>query len=497
MMAMINFDIMFSNHRYLLMMTAWVWACVGYAQQPGNIRISEFTYVYTGSAVDDDKPSQGMMPVFVQPRIVYALNENLAATMKASVIEAINAYWDAGLDAGSITMVTDRYNNPLRELPKFKPKVQKNNPGGYELFLRIADRNSEMMGLLTGQPIPQDTRLLFECKVLNGADGKEIFSRKMEAFLSRAEVPAGAYPLEKVPGMPASFLAAFDSAARVFFSSTSREMLTVPVEPACLFIPAEVGSTIRHTVKFEYEGREIRLVNGPEIAWAPAPLERVQTGKTKREGAGVGSGIFTAITGMSNEKEKKVIKPYMTRLVMDDRGTGVPYGFHIPVVEEESTIVNTYREKDGSGSSSVKTEKSDAGMQRRVNGPSFITRGNDTIGTFTFRDLPAAAATNGDVLLYCWNGKDSSTMMPIPDSWTNEAYNPLTVSGDLYGKPFSFTNAKAGNQLDVWYADEHVATFKVKSGLPVDGIVYESTTPDEVLKVLAMFTSLPYGYYGK
>jgi hypothetical protein len=99
-------------------------------------------------------------------------------------------------------------------------------------------------------------------------------------------------------------------------------------------------------------------------------------------------------------------------------------------------------------------------------------------------------------LKYLWDGRDSATIMLMPDGWGIEGdYKLLGIAGELYGKKFQFNNSKGGNQLDVWYNQQQVATFKVENGLPKDGILYKADAPEEVLKVFAMFCALPYSYY--
>jgi hypothetical protein len=221
-------------------------------------------------------------------------------------------------------------------------------------------------------------------------------------------------------------------------------------------------------------------------------MEREKIGKTKRDGAGIGSGLL-AIAGVSNTKEKSETTPFMTRVQMEDKTTGVLYGFYIPITENTTQEVYTDRERSN-GSSNIVKEVGPTNFSRTINGTSMILRGTDTIGNFNV--FTSMAAIANDNFLYMWNGVDSASISRIPEHWnTSGPHRLLHVKGEIYGKSMLFSNSKNGNQLDVWYDNQHVATFKVENNLPREGVLYDTEVPDEVLKVLGMMASLPYSYY--
>jgi len=460
------------------------------AQKP--MRLKEVTYLFSGSGLYDGPTEVASTPGanYVSPRIIYAMNDSMGQIMKRSLLDAMNHYWEAGFDLS--TLEVTRSSSMLREFPKFKPKVAKGSSDNWEVFVRISDRAAYPWIAAAAGLSENAANLLFECKVLNGADGKETFSRTMQVTIKRSPPPPGSYLLEKVPGMPQSYLNAFDSAVRVFFSAGAPATLNLDMEPACLFVSDSLTRQIRRIIRFTAEGNTVRVIDGPEMSWAPGKMDMEKSGKTKREGAGVLGGILTATTGISSSGEKSKTTNYISRIPVTDPTENKTYTFHIPVTEKEVQTIERNRER---GSGTVHTETTDRSSNRYTNGPGYLTLEADTIGTFEF--YPGQPNEEEDVFTSCWNGVDSATIMPMPNRWNNDdLYNPISVEGTLYNKPFRFSNHKAGNQLDIYYDAKHVATLRVNNGLPTDGILYNADVPAYVLKALAMFTTLPYGFYG-
>lgn len=481
--------------------TIWLFIssiCTGAFSQTTNrlpLVIGGFEYLYSGNAAFDNNSLGKGNPIdYGSPRIVFALKDSFLIQMSNSLLHAINQYWDS--DLNNVLLYVEGTGGMFREYPKFKPKLPKNSSNTALLFLRIVDRFHTIIG------IPYDFSgslaglYSFECKVFNGNNGSEIFSRVMEVEWYRKPVPDGQFLLTQLPGMANSFLSAFDSAAATFFNTSAPEKLRLEIEPACLFVNLATSTRIKQSIKFSYDNDKIMVTEGLELAWILRDLERQKTGKTKKSGYGVGSGLFSLATGIENEKERTKTNHYLSRFLIDDPSTNVLYGFHIPLQEIESEFVSTMRMRNNDGSKSIEKDKRDGGLVRKTLPGCFITRGNDTIGSFDFTDRPVSRKKDG--FSYYWNGRDSSSISLMPAFWSPKVdYSLLAVEGMLYGSPFIFSNSKAGNQLDVWYNEKQVATFKMKNGRPSDGILYENDLPYEVLKVLAMFTSLPYDYYGK
>lgn len=456
------------------------------------MRLKEVTYIFSGTGFYEGftDVSSSPMAAYTSPRIIYAMNDSMAQIMKRSLLKAMNSYWEAGFELDGLEVT--RSSSMLREFPKFKPKVAKGSSDYWEVFIRISDRVAFPWMPEAGAMTENATNLLLECKVLNGADGKETFSRSMQVGIKRTPPPPGSYLLEKVPGMPQSYLHAFDSAVRVFFSSGPPATLGLEIEPACLFVSDSLSRQIRRLIRFTAEGNTVRVIDGPEMSWAPGKMDMEKSGKTKREGAGVLGGILTATTGISSSGEKSKTTNYISRIPVTDPVENKTYTFHIPVTEKEVQTIERNRER---GSGTVHTETTDRSSNRYTNGPGYLTLEADTIATYQF--FTGQPDKGEDVFNRCWNGVDSATIMPMPKSWNNDdLYNPLSVEGTLYEKPFRFSNHKAGNQLDIYYDAKHVATLRVNNGRPTDGILYNADVPAHVLKALAMFTTLPYGFYG-
>lgn len=454
--------------------------------------LSELTYYFSGGAYYEgfSDVTASVTRSFISPRIVFAMNPEMADAMKQSLLDAMNDYWESDFSINKLEVKTSP--TVFREFPKFKPKVQKGASPNWQVFVRVSDRPS--FSWVPGAPsmAENETNLLFECKVLDGADGRETFSRSMQLAIKKLPPPPGSYMLQKVPGMPGAFLDAFDSAAHAFFSTGAPAKLELDIEPACLFVSDSLARQIRRLIRFTTEGNMVKVIDGPEMSWAPGKPGQEKTGKTRREGAGILGGILTATTGVTTTGEKSKTTDYLTTIPVTDPGENKTYTFLIPVTEKVVESVERNRER---GTGTVNTETTSRNASRTINNPCHLTLEADTIGRFSI--MPRQPEEYGDVFTRFWNGTDSSTVLPMPGKWSNEdLYNPLSVNGELYGKPFRFSNHKAGNQLDIYYDGMHVATLRVDNGRPVDGILYYADVPEKVLKALAMFSTLPYAWYG-
>lgn len=464
-----------------------------YAQQQRKpMVLNEMTYFFSGGAFYEgfSDVSTAVKASFVSPRIVFAMNPEMADAMKQSLLDAMNDYWEADFSINTMEVKTSP--SIFREFPKFKPKVQKGSSPNWEVFVRVSDRPTFSWMPGATNIAENETNLLFECKVLDGADGRETFSRSMRLAIKKLPPPPGSYLLQKVPGMPGAFLDAFDSAAHVFFSSGAPSQLELDIEPACLFVSDSLVRQIRRLIRFTTEGNMVKVIDGPPMSWAPGKTGQEKLGKSKRDGAGILGGILTATTGITTTSEKSKTTEFLTRIPVTDPSENKTYTFLIPVTEKMVESVERNRER---GTGTVNTETTARYVSRSISGPCHLTLETDTIGIFS---MQAEFADNPeDMFTRFWNGTDSSTILPMPEKWSNtDLYNPLSVRGELYGKPFRFTNHKAGNQLDVYYDAKHVATLRVDNGRPVDGILYEADVPEKALKALAMFTTLPYAWFG-
>jgi hypothetical protein len=473
---------------HLLVLAIFCLGEVVFAQERKTIHINQFTYLYTGHGLPETKP-EGWQTVGA--RVIYALNDSIRQIMGKMAVDAINAYWEAGIDSAQFQL--EKANPMFREYPKFKPKIPKKYSDGWELFFRIVDKGNPLI-MFTGfeQPNNYAGTFLLECKVLNGNDGSEIFSKTMDAVVEFGFKPQGCYVLKNIPGLTADYLDAFSEILSRFFSSNTPSLYTASIKPACLFIDLKTATQIKRTIRFERSGNTLQVVEGPDLGWTPKSTEKEKAGKTKVQGNGIGSGLL-ALAGVDNSKERVEKTKFIHRINMEDKSTGILYVFHFPVEEIVTQEVQTNSVKK-EGNSTFEKQVGPGQIDRRMDGPAHIVRGNDTIGKFELRR--AFPANKDDNLNRMWNGKDSSTITPIPEHWgTSGTYQPLQLKGTLYGKEFLFTNSKGGNQLDVWYGNQHVATFKLEDYLPEEGILYNTDIEEEVLKVLGMLASLPYESY--
>jgi hypothetical protein len=279
-----------------------------------------------------NRPIPGFSEMFMFPgSMVYALDDSMLAHMSQSILQAINSYWSVQLPGTN--MEVEKAKRAFRDYPPFKPRLSKSAEDKWHIFLQIVDRGSGSIYSPDPEHWLTATRLLFECKVLNGKDGKETFARNMEVKVEMLLPPPGAYPLEKLPGMPASFLKSFDSSAQVFFSSGASGTLRLDVKPAFLYIPEDVSREIRQLVRFKTEGDRISVTEGPAMSWTPGITTDEKIGREKNNTGGKILGdIVTMTTGVGNVKTSTTY--YMARVQMKDSAKDTTqestYTFHVP-----------------------------------------------------------------------------------------------------------------------------------------------------------------------
>ncbi|HSK13114.1 MAG TPA: hypothetical protein VK907_07845 [Phnomibacter sp.] len=484
-----------------------------HAQPPRPpMRLAQFSYLYIGSGEYDattrepKAPAFGFQVPFPDQRIVYALKDSINDLLAGELLQAMNAYWDLSLEPAALQL--EKANPAFREVPKFKPKLAK-GATGWHIFMRVTDK-----GPITMLPYMPDalktkvaaayegidlaaiaTRLQFECKVLNGADGSEVFSRDMEATLVRSDPPPGQYPLVRVPGLPASFIHCFGQAAQGFFRHDAPERLVLDVAPACLYIPDSRQQQIAQTVRFARQGDQVTVTEGPPMVWMPIrKIERERTSKKKRSGhVGVLDNILASSLKMDVSREKKTSAEYMNRIRIIDPLHDRQFIFHIPTrdTEVEEVVVS------GDRSGTVTTENLGGSLSRTLlHDTSYLTAGTDTIARFMFHDDPPE--NTSDPLLYGWDGRDISTIMPVPAQWSNQtAYAPIGLKGMLYDRPFHISNLRSGNQLDLYYGNEPFGTLRLRDGMPLDGVLYHTDVSLQVWQAMATFALIPFAYFGK
>jgi len=127
--------------------------------------------------------------------------------------------------------------------------------------------------------------------------------------------------------------------------------------------------------------------------------------------------------------------------------------------------------------------------ERQVAGECYYTQANDTIARFGFWNVPKALPL--DTARYFWNGYDSATIQPLPNSWTKRGvYKPTVVKGVLYGKNFVIKNTNAPHMFDITYNGKLIATIQTDDGVPVNGYLYNAGLPQNTYRtfiVLATF----------
>jgi hypothetical protein len=413
--------------------------------------------------------------------------------MEAMVTSAMRAYWGEQLaPADFFLQATGKAKDKSR---KYKPQLPKNASDASYICFRIFDALYNAVPDAEHETNSLAARLRLECKVLRGPRGREVFSRSMQVDMNRMPAPPGSYTLFRLPALPASFLQAFDSAMRVFFSDNPPPLLRLDVLPACLYFEDSMKHQIRQLVRFSYDGQQVRVSEGPPLSWMPGALERRQTGKGVHEGRlGLLGFLITSNTGLGTSRTIIDTIPCMTTIPFRDPQDSNLILFHLPV--QEITTEEVDRQRVGpKGNRTVIEQSTGSSFQRRISGTSIVMAGPDTIALFNM--VRPDSSDMHDPYPYCWDGADSTTIEPMLWAANNLAgHVPLNIKGILYGKPFTISNLKAGNQLDIFYDEQHIATLRVKNNAPLDGIIYYADISRDALRVLGMFACLPYAYYG-
>jgi|GEM_PF-6772379 hypothetical protein len=286
----------------LLAIAAWQNACAQQQKAP-DIVVAEMKYKYLSQPKD---PNFTMFPP-VPPRIAYATNDSMAQVMSNSLLQAINNRWGCQL-AGLKLEVDKVLMPPITGIVKFKPKTKGLDKDKWHVFIDLYDegRNNEYARQMRRDLSPPDpnqaTVLICRVKVINGADGSESFSREILAKFVN-EGPAGLqYVLEKLPGTSASFLAAFDSLAKLLFAPAAPDYIELPVKPACAFVPADTTANFKQRLRFASNGDTITQLEGNGFSWKVGQLVRQLKSENEKVVGNIAAGVFTTITGVGSEK---------------------------------------------------------------------------------------------------------------------------------------------------------------------------------------------------
>jgi hypothetical protein len=463
------------------------------AQETPNIVVADMSYLYTGAVYKDSAMPASNPIQQAASRIVYALNDSIARRMAGTLLQAMNNRWGSSIK--DVNLKVDKAENMLGMVPKFKPKIKKPDAGTQYIFLRIVDYghsadNFAAMAIGGFNNSSLATTLVFECTVINGSGGNELFSRAMSLNLQRLPVPTGQYELRKVPCLPGDFMLAFDSAVNRFFSQAAPVALTIDVQPPCLFINDSMSRQVRQMVRFSNQENIISTIEGPELKWQLGRADNKKLGRVSKLGQNVAGGLLTLFTGLGTDRVS--LERYLATIEMRESKQAESYVFLITYLEEERE--DRERVRNSSGSYTTTTGFVSRTRYADPEQDSHLMLGGDTIASF--RIIYTPAGKNTDLYAACWNGQDSATIVPMPAYWSNSGmYRPLQTEGTLYGKPISLQNRKDGNQLDMYYDSLHVATLRISADRPQAGIIYQADLEPRVLKALALFSSLPYSYF--
>ena len=462
------------------------------------IRVEKMEYAYNPNLIESTNEG---LPVYF-PRIILANDDSIAERMKQSVLSALNNRWNSIILNPQWKMNSGfLFNKP----PRFKTKFKNGVSGSWHLFFQVIDNgpytiNEHMSPFRTFPPIQSLDYAQYHIKIkaliVDGSNDKMIFSNEMAVEMQRTQVPIGQILLQQIPALTDSFLQAFDKAIQVFFSEPPQKELKLEVTPACLFL--DVDKALPEARKLNFVTKDDSIIELLQLKkeWT---IQNSRTEKTKRKN-NFGNNLFnsslTLFTGLETDKIREM--GYQTTFGFTDLNKMEHYYCKIPFTEERREGKEREATWDSNGHKSYDTYLNGELSVSRFIDPKqliYLIREKDTVGSFkiTIGNTP----NSKNQFAQCWDGKNESTLTPIPESWftinyqQNNNTSPYILEGELYKTPFIIEKSRAGNQVDIKIEEQNMATLKIYNNKPVFGLLYSPPTDEKTFTVLMMLSSLP------
>ena len=378
--------------------------------------------------------------------------------------------------SGTSFNLTVKKLNPFQEYPKFKTEVKEKKETSLYLFLQIFERILFQPGI-SDNAVVQSSSIEINCRIIDGANGSTLLDKMFTVDIHRNKAPEGQVILTKLPAHPAVYISAFDSIASWIFQPAVIAPRELYLSPACVYsakgIPA---GAIRELDSFDL---------------TPLPHKIIQTRRRPNRAGNAASGAISLITGVGISKSKsadyRAIFPFLSG--NDTLNCVIDYK---EIVTAERTVEKT---KNDDGSKSVSTEAGDYGAAERYTDPNenqFMMVGQDTVSWFTLSYEPSPKS-NLDHTQY-WDGKDSSSVVPLNDKWKNFSEGPcLTIWGKTKDKQFRMQSL-SDMQAKMFYLEEYPALIIIGNEKPVRAYAYRELTSEQ-WKIFTALASIPFSYF--
>jgi hypothetical protein len=469
------------------------------------VKVEKMEYLYNPTLFETSNSSSTNNDY----RVILATDTIVAEKMKKSILSAIDKRWEA-------TFLNAKWEieqmNSYGKLPKFKTKLKKGLPGSWHLFLQVIDNGQFPLTDKNENPFegPQSFESMdyspyyMQIKVLlvDGGNETVVFSNELTLEMHRSAIPEGQLLLRKIPALTDSFLQAFDNGIQKLFAPPAQNDIKLQIStvtPACLYI--EEDEKFKNAKKLTFNIKQDSIVELPVLqqSWIIQEIKTQKTGRVNNFGNNLFNSSLTLLTGLSTDKIRA--KRYVATLGLKDLNQKLHYSCQIAFIEEtrEETERETDRNTDGSKSyarigNGIVQKKRYADPKQNA----FVLQEKDTIGHFKIR--LGNRASSKEHFSKCWDGKNETSISPMPEFWNNIAVaqnissEPFFIEGVLYNLPFVIENSKAGNQLDLEIDRQEIATIKMSNNRPVEGLLYKNTTDPKTLQILLMLSTLTLGY---
>jgi len=477
--------------------------CVAYSQSTEKqiIRVEKMEYAFNPNLVERYNE---VGPIYTS-RILLANDPSVAEKMRLSVLSAINNRWSSIVLNPKWDMNSGFLFN---KAPRFKSKLRKGIPGSWHLFFQVIDNG----------PYPIDDKHLSPFKlfpdletldyapynlkikalIVDGSNEAVIFSNEMTILMQRNKVAVGQILLQKVPALPDSFLQAFDKAIQQFFLEPSQKELTLEIVPACLFLG--VDKALHEAKKLNFVSKNDSIIEQLQLKkeWVIQKSTTIQIGRKNNFGNNLFNSSLTLLSGLETDKIRE--RKYQTTFRFIDLNEKSRYYCQIPYSEETREGKSREAMKDNNGNKSYSNYLNGDFSVARSFDPKktlFLIREKDTIGSFRF--VSGNSPNYKSRISQCWDGKNESSIVDIPESWIAMIYNqnnytnPYILEGEIYKTPFSIEKCLAGNQVDIQIKDQYIGVLKIYNNRPVLGLLYVPIPDEKVFTALLMLSSLPFG----
>lgn len=447
-------------HIFLSMM------CMG--QQP-VLEVKSFEYTWLGGNGNT--------------HIILALNDTVKLRMKNSFAKAVKARWNVELPQ---VIFSARPLPLLVYKPKFKPQLTERQPGKWYLFLQVYETGPVYDPRTDGDPA--FTELDLRCKIISGDNDSVITDKTLTVNILKMVLPPDQVPLKRLPAYPDSFVQGFDSIATWLFEPEQISQKTIHVRPASIFQQTFYPDKPVNQLTFERDIFGINQLVSPAFTLSPSAPTYEKTGIKRNVGGRSIGGAITFLTGLSSSKTKYF--KYRADYAFKDKDST----WHCLIGYEEEVVANRERVRNENGSFSM--QSSDYTFSARyldAHAQNVITINGDTLATFRIANKkdPFALASYD----HMWDGKDSTSVVPLPPDWNNKiAEADMVISGTTGKDTFSMKTWK-GKRIKEFYINDQLVTTVMGKPEPISGVVFHPVSMRHI-KIFTILSWLPYSYYG-